>query len=387
MHLRIPVNKKYHIQLSAAEREQLNSLIRTGAAPARTQTHARILLKADCAAEGPAWPDDRIAAACDVSRPTVERVRRAFVSKGLETALYRRRPQGPSPRRKLDGRQEALLIAETCSPAPQGQERWTLALLAQRLVELDVVEAISRETVRQTLIQNELKPWLKREWKIPPKANATFVAQMEDVLDVYARPFDPRRPLVCFDESNKEQHREVIDALPVKVGQSKREESTYERNGVSNLFLFFAPLHNWRHVKVTDRRTNADWAECMRELVDVHFPNAIKIVLVMDNLSTHTPAALYSTFAPAEAKRIWDRLEVHYTPKHGSWLNMAEIELSVLSRQCLKRRIPDQPALIQEVAAWQERRNTMQATVHWRFTTTDARIKLKKLYPIVEPIK
>lgn len=262
-----------------------------------------------------------------------------------------------------------------------------MALLAQRLVELDVVEAISRETVRQTLVANELKPWLKKEWKIPPKANAGFVAQLEDVLDVYALPLDPRRPLVCFDESNKEQHIEVVEALPVQTGKTKREESTYERNGVSNLFLFFAPLHNWRHVKVTDRRTAADWAQCMRELVDVHFPDAVKIVLVMDNLSTHTAAALYSTFAPAEAKRIWDRLEVHYTPKHGSWLNMAEIELSVLSRQCLKRRIPDQPSLMREVAAWEQKRNTTRATVHWRFTTSDARIKLSKLYPIVEPIK
>ena len=225
---------------------------------------------------------------------------------------------------------------------------------------------------------------MKLEWKIPPKANAAFVAQMEDVLDVYARPFDPTRPVVCFDESNKEQHIEVITPLPMESGEPERFESEFERNGVSNLFMFFAPLHNWRHVKVTDRRTNADWAECMRELVDVHFPDAPQVVVVQDNLNTHTPAALYSAFAPAEAKRIWDRLEFHYTPKHGSWLNMAEIELSVLSRQCLKRRIPDQPTLIQETAAWEARRNASGATVDWRFTTADARIKLKKLYPVLK---
>jgi hypothetical protein len=262
-----------------------------------------------------------------------------------------------------------------------------LTLLAERLVELKLVDTIARETVRQTLQQNELKPWLKREWKIPPKANAGFVAQMEDVLDIYAGPADPTRPLVCFDESNKEQHIEVIEPLPMEQGQPQRYESTYERNGVSNLFMFFAPLHNWRHVKVTDRRTNADWAQCMKDLVDIHFPDAEKIVLVQDNLSTHTPAALYSAFAPEEAKRIWDRLEFHYTPKHGSWLNMAEIELSVLSRQCLKRRIPNQPSLKREVAAWETGRNSKQATVHWRFTTADARIKLAKLYPTIEPIK
>ena len=207
---------------------------------------------------------------------------------------------------------------------------------------------------------------------------------MEDVLDVYARPYDPKRPLVCFDESNKEQHIEVIEPLPIEPGEVERFESTFERNGVSNLFMFFAPLENWRHVKVTDRRTNADWAECMRELVDVHFPEAVRVLVVQDNLNTHTPAALYSAFAPEEAKRIWDRLEFHYTPKHGSWLNMAEIELSVLARQCLKGRIPDQEALIRETAAWEARRNASGATVEWRFTSVDARIKLKKLYPVLK---
>lgn len=208
---------------------------------------------------------------------------------------------------------------------------------------------------------------------------------MEDVLDVYARPFDAKRPQVCFDESTKEQHIELIEPLPMQPGQPQRYESTFERNGVSNLFMFFAPLHNWRHVKVTDRRTSIDFADCMRDLVDVHFPHAEKIVLVMDNLSTHTPAALYAAFAPAEARRIWDRLELHYTPKHGSWLNMAEIELSVLARQCLKRRIPDQESLAHETDAWEVRRNACKATVEWRFTTADARIKLKKLYPVINP--
>ena len=208
---------------------------------------------------------------------------------------------------------------------------------------------------------------------------------MEDVLSVYARPFDPKRPQVCFDESNKEQHIEVETPLPLEPGQPQRYESTFERNGVSNMFMFFAPLLNWRHVKVTDRRTASDWAQCMKDLVDIHFPEAEKIVIVEDNLNTHTPAALYAAFAPAEAKRIWDRLEFHYTPKQGSWLNMAEIELSVLSRQCLNRRIPDQPAMIREVAAWEARRNVAGATVEWRFTTDDARIKLKKLYPVLNP--
>ncbi len=209
---------------------------------------------------------------------------------------------------------------------------------------------------------------------------------MEDVLDVYTRPLDPKHPQVCFDESSKQQVKEVRTPVAVAPGEPARYDTEYERNGVSNLFMFFCPLLNWRHVKVTDHRTAADWAQCMRELVDVHFPEAERITVVLDNLNTHTPAALYAAFAPAEAKRIWDKLEFHYTPKHGSWLNMAEIELSVLSRQCLERRIPDQATLIREVAAWEAERNARHATVHWRFTTADARIKLKHLYPSIEPI-
>ncbi len=222
---------------------------------------------------------------------------------------------------------------------------------------------------------------MNKEWKIPPKAHAGFVAQMEDVLDVYARPHDPRQPLVCLDESNKEQHRETVEPLPVAPGQPARSESTYERNGVSNLFMFFAPLENWRYVKVTDRRTSLDWAACMRELVDIHFPEAERIVLVLDNLNTHSPGSLYEAFPPAEAKRLADKLEIHHTPKHGSWLNMAEIELSTMAGQCLDRRIPDRETLEREVAAWEAERNALGGPVNWRFTTENARIKLKRLYP------
>jgi len=208
---------------------------------------------------------------------------------------------------------------------------------------------------------------------------------MEDVLDLYTLPYDPHYPQVCFDESSKQLIGESRAPLPAKPGELERYDYEYVRNGVVNLFMFFAPLHNWRHVKVTARRTKEDWAYCMRDLVDVHFPQAIRIRLVEDNLNTHDPAALYEVFAPAEAKRILDRLEFHYTPKHGSWLNMAEIEFSVLSRQCLHPRIADKPTLEREVAAWQVERNEAQATVHWRFTTSDARIKLKRLYPSIEP--
>ena len=207
---------------------------------------------------------------------------------------------------------------------------------------------------------------------------------MEDVLEVYHRPHEPKRPQVCFDEGSKQLIKETRLPLPARPGDVAKYEYEYERNGTSNLFIFFAPLEAWRHVKVTDQRTMIDFAHCMRDLVDIHFPDAEKIVLVMDNLNTHKMASLYEAFAPEEARRIIEKLEIHHTPKHGSWLNMAEIELSVLQRQCLQARIPDQATLTEKVTAWEQRRNVHSSTVHWRFTTDDARIKLHRLYPTID---
>jgi len=203
---------------------------------------------------------------------------------------------------------------------------------------------------------------------------------MEDVLDVYDRPYDALRPQVCFDEKSVQLIAETRQPLPARPGQPERFDYEYQRKGTANLFLFFQPLMGWRKVLITDRRTKIDFAECMRYLVDELFPEAERIVLVLDNLNTHTPASLYEAFEPAEAKRILDRLEFHYTPKHGSWLNMVEIEIGVLNEQCLDRSIPDRDMLASEVAAWERSRNE-RATVHWRFSTADARVKLKRLYP------
>ena len=204
---------------------------------------------------------------------------------------------------------------------------------------------------------------------------------MEDVLDLYAEPYDPSRPQVCFDEKLLQLIAETRRSLPMEPGKPERFDTEYQRNGTRNLFIFFQPLTGWRHIKVTPRRTNIDYAHCMKDLVDVHFPQAQVIRVVQDNLNTHSPASLYEAFEPAEAKRILDRLEFHYTPKHGSWLNMAEIELAVLSRQCLDERIPDEPTLLAQVTPWEVQRNQLKATVTWRFTATDARVKLKRLYP------
>ena len=206
---------------------------------------------------------------------------------------------------------------------------------------------------------------------------------MEDVLDVYKRPRDPDRPLVCLDEASRQLTRDMRTALPMKPGRVKRIDYEYQRNGTANLFMFFAPLEGWRRVKVTDRRTAIDYAHALRELADVQFPKAAKIVLVQDNLNTHKPASLHEAFPPAKARRLAERFEWHYTPKHGSWLNMAETELAVLSRQCLDRRIPDKSTLDSEARAWQKYRNTHNAKADWHFTTQDARVKLKRPYPVI----
>lgn len=204
---------------------------------------------------------------------------------------------------------------------------------------------------------------------------------MEDVLEVYTRPHDPDRPLVCLDETSKQLVAETRAPVPMRPGQPARYDYEYQRNGTANLFMLFAPLEGWRHVKTTDRRTAVDFAQVLKDLSDVHFAAAEKIVLVQDNLNTHVPASLYEAFPPQEARRLVERFEWHYTPKHGSWLNMAESELAVLSAQCLDRRIPDQTTLEGEVTAWLQRRNTNHAKADWRFTSADARIKLKSLYP------
>jgi hypothetical protein len=274
-----------------------------------------------------------------------------------------------------------------CGPAPKGYARWSLRLLANQAVALEIVdEPVSYETVRKTLKANELKPWLKKEWCIPPEHHGEFVCQMEEILEVYRRPLDPKRPLVCMDEMPYQLVSETRTPQALRPGRVPRYDYEYKREGVVNLFMVFAPLLGQRYVRVTPRRTAKDWAVLMRYLVDEVFAEAEKIVLVLDNLNTHVGGSLYEAFPPAEARRILDKLEIHYTPKHGSWLNMAEIEFSILSRQCLDRRIGTAKHLQREVNAWMKARNKGTATVRWQFTIAEARIKLKHLYPVMEPV-
>ena len=375
--------KKYVVRLSSEERQQLETLIRKGKGPARRLLKARILLKADVSDAGPGWSDSKIIAALDTSASMLYRVRKQLVEEGFEAVLSRKQRATPAVARIFDGEKEAKLIALACSKPPKGRVRWTLRLLENKVVELGIVERASDSTIHRTLKKNRLKPHRRQCWVIPPKANSAFVAAMEDVLAVYMRPHDPERVLVCLDETSKQLIAETRVPIPMKPGRAARVDYEYERNGTANLFMLFAPLEGWRHIKVTDRHTAVDYAHVLKDLAEIHFPHKRTIVLVQDNLNIHSKGSLYEAFPPAEARRLVERFEWHYTPKHGSWLDLAESELGVLSAQCLDRRIPDKHTLIDEIAAWQHARNINNTKSDWHFTTKDARIKLKHLYPLI----
>ena len=308
---------------------------------------------------------------------TVYRTKRRFVEGNLELALAE--APRPGAQRKLSGKEEALLIATACSAPPAGRARWTLELLADVMVALTEHEGLSRETVRRRLAENALKPWRRDMWCVP-KVDAAYVAAMEDVLDLYGEPPDPTRPVICFDESPTQLIGEVRAPIPAEPGRLERFDFEYKRNGTVNLFIFLDVNRPWRTVKVTERRAAADFSQCMRELSDVHFPEAEKIRVVMDNLSTHSPASLYNALPAPEARRILRRLEFHFTPKHASWLNMVEIEIGVLRGQCLDRRISSRDILEAEIAAWERQRNDSAARIKWMFTTEKARHKLSRAY-------
>jgi transposase len=367
------MNVRYRVELSQSEREQLVGLLSGGKHAARKLKRAQILLAADAGAG-----DEEIARNVGVGGSTVYRTKRRFVEGNLDAALSEE-PR-PGAARKLSGKEEALLVATACAGPPEGRARWTLELLAGEMVKLTEHESLSRETVRRRLAENELKPWRKDMWCIP-QIDGNYVARMEDVLDLYAEAPDPQRPVVCFDESPTQLIGEVRQPIPAEPGQLERYDCEYRRNGTVNLFVFLDAHRPWRRVKVTEQRAARDFADCMRELVDLHYPHAERIRVVMDNLSTHSAGSLYEAFPAPEAHRVLNRLEFHYTPKHASWLNMAEIEIGVLRGQCLDRRIDQRERLISEIAAWERRRNAEGARIKWMFTTDRARAKLARAYP------
>jgi len=367
------MNVRYRVELSHAERAELTALLSGGKHAARKLKRAQILLAADAGAS-----DEAIAISVAVGGSTVYRTKRRFVEGNLEAALSEE-PR-PGAERKLSGKEEALLVATACSNPPAGRARWTLELLAGAMVKLTEHADLSRETVRRRLAENDLKPWRKDMWCIP-QVDGSYVARMEDVLDLYAEAPDPKRPVVCFDESPTQLIGEVRQPIPAAPGQRERCDYEYRRNGTVNLFVFLDAHRPWRKVKVTEHRAACDFAQCMRELVDIYYPQAEQIRVVLDNLSTHSPGALYDAFPAPEAHRALRRLEFHYTPKHASWLNMVEIEIGVLRGQCLDRRIGERKQLVAEIAAWERQRNAARARVKWMFTTERARIKLARAYP------
>ena len=373
------MNVRYRVELSQAERSELAALLSGGKHAARKLKRAQILLAADAGAS-----DENIATNVGVGGSTVYRTKRHFVLGNLEAALSEEPRLGAD--RKLSGKEEALLVATACSSPPEGRARWTLELLAGAMVKLTEHDSISRETVRRRLAENDLKPWRKDMWCIP-QVDGEYVARMEDVLDLYAEAPDPKRPVVCFDESPTQLIGEVRQPIPPEPGQIERYDCEYKRNGTANLFIFLDAHHPWRRVKVTERRTAEDFAACMRELADVDFPEAEQIRVVMDNLSTHSAGALYQTFPAPEARRVLRRLEFHYVPKHASWLNMVEIEIGVLRGQRLDRRIASQEQLVSEIAAWERQRNASGARIKWMFTTEKARDKMGRTYPLADPAK
>jgi transposase len=367
------MNVRYRVELSQAERDELAALLSGGKHSARKLKRAQILLSADAGDS-----DEEIAESLGVGGSTVHRTKRRFVLGNLAAALSEQ-PR-PGAARKLSGKEEALLVATACSSPPAGRARWTLELLTDELVRLTEHASICRETVRRRLAENDLKPWRRDMWCIP-RVDGEFVARMEDVLDLYAEPPDPKRPVVCFDESPTQLIGEVRQPIPAKPGQLERYDCEYKRNGTANLFVFLDVHRPWRKVKVTDSRAAIDFAACMRDLTDVHFPEANRIRVVLDNLSTHSAGALYQAFPADEARRVLRRLEFHYVPKHASWLNMVEIEIGVLRSQCLDRRIATQKQLASEIAAWERQRNAQAARIKWMFTTQKARTKMGRAYP------
>jgi transposase len=365
------MNVRYPVELSQTERAELTALLSGGRHVARKLKRAQILLAADAGAS-----DAEIARSVGVGGSTVYRTKRRFVLGNLEAALSEE-PR-PGAERKLTSKEEALLVATACSSPPAGRARWTLELLADAIVKLTPHESLSRETVRRRLAENDLKPWRKDMWCIP-QIDADYVAHMEDVLDLYAEVPDPKRPVVCFDESPIQLIGEVRQPIPPTPGQIERYDCEYRRNGTANLFVFLDAHRSWCKVKVTERRTAEDFAACMRDLADIHYPRRIRLVL--DNLSTHSAGALYQALPADEARRVLRRLEFHYVPKHASWLNMVEIEIGVLARQCLDRRIDGFARLVAETAAWEKRRNADRARVKWMFTTEKARAKMAHACP------
>lgn len=372
--------------LDDKERKIIHNIRRKTRSP-RAVTRLSIILEAD-EAKDENITYKKVATKLKVSEPTVISVLKKYCTEGLDAAIKtERNPNSDTARLKATGDAEARIIATVChEKPPEGHARWTLKLLEEESAVIleDMEITLSRSTIGRVLKRNALHPHLSEYWCIPPKDDAEFVANMEDVLDVYKMPYDESRPLVCMDEKPYQLLDEKRHPLPMRKGDIEKIDAEYVRNGVVSIFAFINPHTGEIWQMVEETRTAVDWAEKICYLADNIYPDKEKIILVMDNLNTHNIASLYKAFPPKEARRIASKLEVHYTPKHGSWLNIAEIALNIMTRQCLGRRIPGIEELRVELNAWEEYHRQKKMKIDWQFTTDDSRIKLKSLYPDID---
>lgn len=374
------MKKKYIVRLSEQERQTCSGVIKKLKGTSQKVRRAQILLKAD--ADGPAWTDAKIAEAFNCRIQTIENLRKRLVTEGFELALNAKNRTEPPTPPLLDGQGEAKLLALRLGQPPAGYGQWTLRLLAEELVALEVVESISHETVRQRLKKNGMTKRMVEYWVIPPEADAEFVANMEEVLEVYERPHDPNRPVLCMDEQPVQLLKETNVPIEATKNHGKRVDYEYERAGTASIFMFVEPLAGFRQATAREQRTKVDWALEVAHLLDTRYADVDLVTLVSDNLNTHTKGAFYETFEPAIARAYVRRLDFVHTPKHGSWLNIAECELSSMTSQCLHGRRMGELGLLQsELRAWHERTNMKQRGVDWQFRIDDARLKLKRLYP------
>ena len=387
--------QQHSVSLSSEEIEKLKSLTHKGAGvSARTIMHANILLLTNDGLGEKKRNVREIAEIFDISPTTVNQVRKLYTQGGLETALNRKTRMSPPHISKITGDFEAQVIATALGPAPSGNARWTLRLLAEYCSEKEYIVSISHAAIGDMLNTNQVKPHLSAYWCTPKERDAEFVLRMEDVLGIYKREYNPKVPVICMDEKPiqlLDEIRERVSAKPLrndpetglpKPGTVQKIDSEYERCGTACIFMFTEPLGGWRHTFAQKTRKKEDFAVIMREISEKHYPDVEKIITVADNLNIHNPANFYEAFEPRIAYQLAQKFEFHFTPKHGSWLNIAECELSSMARQCLgNQRISTIEELNEMLQAWEIDRNSRQKGVNWQFTAEDARIKLKRLYP------
>lgn len=383
--------RTYHVFLTDVEKKLFKSEAKKVTSSIVRSRYLILLAADESKSKGKILGYDEIASRTGVTVPTVISTLKAFSEGGIESALaIKRNKNSDVARLKVDGELEARIIAKALSKAPKGRKRWTVSLLEEAfsaILQSDSsyeFDKIDRTTISRALKRNKLRPHLSEYWCIPPEEDAEFVACMEDVLEVYERPYDPTNPLWCMDEKPFQLLDDARQPLPMRPGDDQKIDSEYKRDGTVAIFCFIQPHTGTIHTFTEETRTAVDWAEKMKYLVDVIAPDVEKITLVMDNLNTHCIGSLYKAFPPEEARRIARKLEVHYTPKHGSWLDIAEIGIKIMTEECLGRRIPSIEALREELSCWETSHNEDPKPIDWQFTNEKARIKLRRLYPDIQ---